>query len=61
MELQHIHLTVNAKIDPGFRELPKADAQRFVDVLMKKINMKPLGPLNWATAEDLEFPQESTA
>ena len=54
-----MHLTVNAKIDPSFRELPKVDAQRFVDRLMKDINMKPLGPLSWATAEDLEFPGQS--
>lgn len=54
-----MHLTVNAKVDPGFRELPKVDAQRFVGRLMKEVNMKPLGPLSWATAEDLEFPGQS--
>ena len=59
MKLEHVHLTVNAKVGPGFRELPKADAQRFVDVLMKDINMKPLGPLVWSPAEDLEFPGQS--
>ncbi|MBU0591961.1 S-adenosylmethionine decarboxylase [Candidatus Micrarchaeota archaeon] len=59
MKLQHIHLTVNAKISPAFKELPRDDAQRLVDELMKRINMKPLGPLNWATAEDLEFPGQS--
>jgi len=59
MELQHIHLTVNAKVGPSLRELPKAEAQRFVDMLLKDINMKPLGPLMWATAEDLEFPGQS--
>jgi len=59
MELQHVHLTVNAKVDPHFRELPKEDAQRFVDKLMKEVNMKPLGQLQWATAEDLEFPGQS--
>ena len=59
MKLQHMHLTVNAKIDSSFRELPKADAQRFLDRLMEDINMKPLGPLSWATAEDLEFPGQS--
>lgn len=59
MELQHVHLTVNAKVDPHFRELPKEDAQRFVDKLMEKINMKPLGQLQWAEAEDLEFPGQS--
>ena len=59
MKLEHVHLTVNAKVGPGFRELPKADAQRFVDRLMKEINMKPLGPLVWSPAEDLEFPGQS--
>lgn len=54
-----MHLTVNAKIDPGFRELPKVDAQRFVEMLLNEVNMKPLGPLSWATAEDLEFPGQS--
>jgi S-adenosylmethionine/arginine decarboxylase-like enzyme len=39
--------------------LPKADAQRFVDRLMKTVSMKPLGPLNWSDAEDLDFPGQS--
>jgi S-adenosylmethionine/arginine decarboxylase-like enzyme len=59
MELQHVHLTVNAKVEPHFKELPKADAQRFVDKLMEGINMTPLGPMQWAEAEDLEFPGQS--
>ena len=59
MKLQHIHLTVNAKVSPDFRELTRTEAQRFVDVLLRDINMKPLGQLKWATAEDLEFPGES--
>jgi len=59
MGLEHIHLTVNAKIDPNFIGLPKADAQRFVDRLLNAVNMKPLGPLNWAMAEDLDFPGQS--
>jgi S-adenosylmethionine/arginine decarboxylase-like enzyme len=58
-KLQHIHITVNAKIDPDFTELPKDDAKRFVDKLLGAINMKPLGPLNWADAEDLDFPGQS--
>lgn len=59
MKLEHIHITVNARIDPNFKALPKDEAQRFVDRLMKTINMKPLGPLNWADAEDLDFPGQS--
>lgn len=59
MKLDHVHMTVNAKIDPSFRALPKDETQRFVDRLLKTINMKPLGPLNWADAEDLDFPGQS--
>ena len=58
-KLEHIHITVNARISPGFKALPKDDAQCFVDRLMKAIGMKPLGPINWADAEDLEFPGQS--
>lgn len=58
-QLEHIHLTVNAKIGQNFSELPKDDAKRFVDELLEAINMKPLGPLNWADAEDLDFPGQS--
>lgn len=58
-KLEHIHITVNAKIDPNFKALPKDEAGRFVDRLLEKINMKPLGPLNWADAEDLDFPGQS--
>ncbi len=58
-QLEHIHLTVNAKIDRNFSALPKDDSTRFVDELLKAINMKPLGPLNWADAEDLDFPGQS--
>jgi len=57
--LDHIHITVNAKIDPSFKALPKDDAKRFVDKLLKEIGMKPLGPINWADAEDLDFPGQS--
>ncbi|MBI5224187.1 S-adenosylmethionine decarboxylase [Candidatus Micrarchaeota archaeon] len=52
-------MTVNARIDPNFKALPKDDAQRFVNELMKTIHMKPLGPLNWSDAEDLDFPGQS--
>lgn len=58
-KLEHIHITVNARVDPNFKALPKDDAQRFVDKLLKAINMKPLGPLNWSDAEDLDFPGQS--
>ena len=59
MKLEHIHMTVNAKIDPSFKALPREETQRFVDKLLKAIHMKPLGPLNWADAEDLDFPGQS--
>lgn len=52
-------MTVNARIDPSFKALPRDETQRFVDKLLKAINMKPLGPLNWADAEDLDFPGQS--
>lgn len=58
-KLEHIHITVNARIDPSFKALPKDEAQRFVEKLLKAINMKPLGPLNWSDAEDLDFPGQS--
>ncbi len=58
-KLEHIHMTVNAKVSPSFKALPREETQRFVDRLLKEINMKPLGPLNWADAEDLDFPGQS--
>ena len=58
-KLEHIHMTVNARIDPSFKALPRDETQRFVDELLRAINMKPLGPLNWADAEDLDFPGQS--
>ncbi len=58
-KLEHIHMTVNAEIDPTFKAMPKADAKRFVDSLLKEIGMKPLGPINWADAQDLDFPGQS--
>lgn len=58
-KLEHVHITVNAKVDPNFKALPKDDARRFVDRLLKTIGMKALGPLNWADAEDLDFPGQS--
>ncbi len=59
MGLEHIHMTVNARIDSNFSELSKEKAHEFVNELMKTIKMKPLGPLNWATASDLDFPGQS--
>ncbi len=58
-ELTHMHMTVNAHIDRKFLELPKEKAQAFVDELMKVTGMKPLGPLNWSSAVDLDFPGQS--
>jgi hypothetical protein len=52
-------MTVNAKISPDFEALPREEAKRFVDSLLKEIHMKPLGPINWADAEDLDFPGQS--
>lgn len=52
-------MTVNAKIDPSFSELPKEKAQSFVNELMQVTGMKPLGPLNWSDAVDLDFPGQS--
>ena len=58
-ELTHMHLTVNARVDRKFFELSREKAQAFVNELMKITNMKPLGPLNWADAVDLDFPGQS--
>ena len=58
-ELTHMHLTVNARVDRNFFELPREKAQQFVNELMKITNMKPLGPLNWSDAADLDFPGQS--
>ncbi|MFA6530212.1 MAG: S-adenosylmethionine decarboxylase [Candidatus Micrarchaeia archaeon] len=57
--LIHLHLAVNAKINPSFSELPREKAQEFVNKLMRITNMKPLGPLNWSDAVDLDFPGQS--
>jgi S-adenosylmethionine/arginine decarboxylase-like enzyme len=59
MRLEHMHLTVNAKIDPEFRGLSKGEAERFVQRLLKEIGMKPLGSMSWAEAADLDFPGQS--
>ena len=58
-KLEHIHMTVNARISPDFKALPRDDTARFVNSLLRAIKMKPLGPLNWADAEDLDFPGQS--
>ncbi len=58
-KLEHVHITVNAKIDPNFTALLRDDAERFVGRLLKAIRMRPLGPLSWADADDLEFPGQS--
>lgn len=59
MGLTHLHLTVNAKIDPSFSQLPKETAQEFVEELLRITDMKPLGPLVWSDAVDLDFPGQS--
>lgn len=59
MGLLHLHMTVNAKIDPGFSMLSRDKAQEFVNELMRITDMKPLGPLNWSDAVDLDFPGQS--
>ncbi len=58
-ELTHMHLTVNARVDRKFLELPREKAQKFVDELMVVTNMRPLGQLNWSDAVDLDFPGQS--
>jgi S-adenosylmethionine/arginine decarboxylase-like enzyme len=58
-DLTHLHLAVNAKIGPDFEELSKGKAQQLVDRLMRITDMKPLGPLNWSDAVDLDFPGQS--
>jgi len=58
-KLVHLHLAVNAKIGPDFRELTREKAQEFVNELMRITDMKPLGPLNWSDAVDLDFPGQS--
>lgn len=59
MNLEHIHLTVNAKVDPAFLELSRDSAQAFVNKLLRVTDMKPLGSLQWSDAVDLEFPGQS--
>jgi hypothetical protein len=59
MGLIHLHLTVNAKIDPSFSQLPKEKAQEFVDGLLRITGMRPLGELKWSDAVDLDFPGQS--
>lgn len=59
MKLDHVHLTVNAIISPDFKGLGKERSQQLVDKLMKETGMKPLGPLLWSGAEDLDFPGQS--
>jgi|SRR3989338_752881 len=58
-ELEHLHLTVNAKINPSGSHFSKEKAQAFIDELMEVTDMKPLGPLNWSDAVDLDFPGQS--
>lgn len=58
-KLTHLHLAVNAKIGPDFKVLSREKAQEFVNELMRITDMKPLGPLNWANAVDLDFPGQS--
>lgn len=58
-KLMHLHLVVNAKIGPDFKELTREKTQEFVNELMRITDMKPLGPLNWSDAVDLDFPGQS--
>ena len=58
-ELDHLHFTINAKINPKFSEITKDMAQSFIKDLLRVTDMKPLGPLNWSDAEDLDFPGQS--
>lgn len=58
MRLEHQHLAINGFIKER-EPLKKEETDEFVSILLKEIGMKPLGPLNWATAEDLDFPGQS--
>lgn len=59
MKLEHIHLTVNARINPDFEKISKKESKEFINNLLAEINMKTLGDINWADAEDLDFPGQS--
>lgn len=59
MKLEHKHFVINAIVDRATREISREEAQQFIDLLLNRINMKPLGQLNFANAEDLEFPGQS--
>jgi len=58
-ELCHLHLAVNGKIKSRSKDISKSDAESFVKDLLVATDMKPLGPLIWSGAEDLDFPGQS--
>ncbi len=58
-KLTHLHLVEKKKIGPDFKELTREKAQELADELMRITDMKPLGPLNWSDAVDLDFPGQS--
>ena len=57
--LCHLHLAVSATVNPSMREVSKNVAETFVKDLLVATDMKPLGPLVWSNAEDLDFPGQS--
>lgn len=52
-------MIINAKISHGYGKLTKKRAQELVDEILRASRMKPLGAINWAGAEDLDFPGQS--
>ena len=58
-QLAHLHLTVNARISPQFKQITKKLSDNFVKELLAVTDMKPLGSINWAAATDLDFPGQS--
>jgi len=57
--LRHLHLAINARINPNFKELSRGEAECFIKELLDITDMKPLGSLNWSDAVDLDFPGQS--
>ncbi|MBN2478328.1 S-adenosylmethionine decarboxylase [Candidatus Micrarchaeota archaeon] len=58
-KLEHLHLTVNAVVGSNLKELKKEEAKAFLNELLVISDMKPLGDMQWAEAEDLDFPGQS--
>jgi len=57
--LCHLHLTINAKVALEGKGLSKGRCESFVQKLLAEAGMKPLGPINYADAEDKGNPGQS--